>query len=728
LNFLTEGAETEIGERGINLSGGQKQRINLSRAVYSDADLFLLDDPFSAVDANVGKKLFQEVLSSDTGILKDKTRIVVTNNQGILPSFDNIIVLNNGTVSAVGSYEYLLQTNCEFVKHFSVKPSQEENRHTKVAEKNVNKEARKLLKKSLQEEEITNGKLSSLLSLSFLPKNYFVLFVLGHVATQLLRGASNYWLSVPSELKTINKLGWMSIYAWLGIFQGFSVFFSSTYLTKCILEISTKLHENFLARLLCSPMSFFETTPSGRVINRFSNDMNIVDEILAQTLSHLVQRFMELAASILTIVAVIPSFLFITVPVSFLYYLIQRLYTPVCHQVRRLYSTTSSPIFLLLNEALSGVSTVRAYGAERRFAEEFERRIDMNIGCYNVILAANRWLAVGLQFCGTVFVSSVALIAVIKRDSVNPALIGLALSYTANIKQILEMCVRESADIGNNVSAVERIAQYSDFPRESVWKGARDLTNWPQKGRIDFEDYSTTYRRGLKNVLENISFTIYPREKIGVVGRTGAGKSSLSMALFRILESTEGCIKIDDIDISSIGLHDLRSKITVMPQEPVLFTGTIRSNIDPFNEKSDQELWEVLEQSNLRNFIKDLKQGLQTHVFEGGDNFSVGQKQMICLSRALLRKSKILVLDEATAAVDMETDSMIQQTIRSSLFIDSTVITIAHRIHTIMKSDRILVLDKGKVAEFDKPNTLLADPSSLFSQLYRSAAFAENFF
>lgn len=359
---------------------------------------------------------------------------------------------------------------------------------------------------------------------------------------------------------------------------------------------------------------------------------------------------------------------------------------------------------------------------KKRFITESENRVDENNICYFPSVIANRWLAIRLEFVGNCIVFFACLFAVIGRDTLTAGIVGLSITYALNVTQTLNWLVRMTTELETNIVAVERVKEYTEIPTEAAWeiKDKKPDQSWPDKGCVEFRDYGVRYREGLDLVLKGISCKIEPTEKIGIVGRTGAGKSSLTLALFRILEKAQGSIIVDDVDISTIGLHDLRSKITIIPQDPVLFSGTLRMNIDPFQAYTDEELWKALEHAHLKTFVISLPQGLQHECSEGGENLSVGQRQLVCLARALLRKTKILVLDEATAAVDLETDDLIQKTIRTE-FSNSTILTIAHRLNTIMDYTRVMVLDIGRIKEFDSPNNLLKDTNSIFYGMAKDA-------
>lgn len=412
----------------------------------------------------------------------------------------------------------------------------------------------------------------------------------------------------------------------------------------------------------------------------------------------------------------------VIIPIGFIYYFIQKFYISTSRQLKRLESVTRSPIYSHFSETLAGVNTIRAYKAEKKFLQISNNFVDSNHCYFYPSNVSNRWLAIRLEFCGNCIVFFAALFAVMGRDDLNPGSVGLSVSYALSITATLNWLVRMSSELETNIVSVERMAEYTRAEREAEWEieHNRPTSYWPTSGEVTFDRYSTRYRPGLDLVLKNICCQIKSGEKVGIVGRTGAGKSSLTLSLFRIIEGISGSIIIDDIDISKIGLHDLRSKLTIIPQDPVLFSGTLRMNLDPFNKYSDEEVWTALEHSHLKTYVSSLESGLQHKISEGGENLSVGQRQLICLARALLRKTKVLVLDEATAAIDLETDDLIQTTIREE-FADCTILTIAHRLNTIMDYNRVLVLDQGTIKEFDRPESLLQNKESIFYGMAKDA-------
>lgn len=430
-------------------------------------------------------------------------------------------------------------------------------------------------------------------------------------------------------------------------------------------------------------------------------------------------------------------------------YLLPTILLKIFQRIEKIDSVSRSPIYANFQESLNGVNTIRAYDQTSRFRFLNELRVDKNMKAYHPSINANRWLAVRLEFLGSVIILGAAGFAIftLKSGTLSAGLVGLSVSYSLQITQSLNWIVRMTVDVETNIVSVERILEYSRLELEApeIIEEKRPSPSWPQNGQIEFKNYSTRYRPELDLVLKNINLSIQAKEKIGIVGRTGAGKSSLTLALFRIIEAAEGNITIDEINTSTIGLKDLRQKLSIIPQDSQVFEGSIRSNLDPFNKFTDDEIWKALELSHLKTHVlkmfkehqdeynsaddktgkEELFDALQVKLSEGGSNLSVGQRQLMCLARALLIPSHILVLDEATAAVDVETDQVLQTTIRSE-FKNRTILTIAHRINTILDSDKVIVLDKGEVAEFNTPKELLKNKESLFYSLCKQGGFIKD--
>ncbi|KAI4095607.1 MAG: hypothetical protein LQ344_001538 [Seirophora lacunosa] len=508
----------------------------------------------------------------------------------------------------------------------------------------------------------------------------------------------------------------------------------------CSVEASRKLHERMAHAIFRSPMSFFETTPTGRILNRFSSDIYRVDEVLARTFNMLFVNTARALYTLVLIAASTPAFVALILPLGGVYLYIQQYYLRTSRELKRLDSISRSPIYAHFQESLGGMTTIRAYRQQQRFALENEWRVDENLRAYFPSINANRWLAVRLEFIGSFIIlaaASFAIISVSTGSGLSAGMVGLAMSYALQITQSLNWIVRQTVEVETNIVSVERVLEYARLPSEAPERISKNKPKigWPAHGAVEITNYSTRYRPGLDLVLKDINLDIRAHEKIGVVGRTGAGKSSLTLALFRIIEPVRGKMSIDGLNTSTIGLRDLRSRLAIIPQDAALFEGSVRDNLDPGHVHDDSDLWSVLEHARLKEHVWRMEGRLDARIHEGGSNLSSGQRQLISLARALLTPTNILVLDEATvspggaraqAAVDVETDAMIQSTLRSSMFRDRTVITIAHRINTILDSDRIVVLDHGSVAEFDSPSALMGR-KGLFYELVREAGLLDAF-
>eukprot|EP00095_Tigriopus_kingsejongensis_P007287 maker-scaffold313_size211302-snap-gene-0.9 protein:Tk07287 transcript:maker-scaffold313_size211302-snap-gene-0.9-mRNA-1 annotation:"multidrug resistance-associated protein 1 isoform x4" len=541
---------------------------------------------------------------------------------------------------------------------------------------------------------------------------------------------SSIWLSrwsidpLASTDTSVRNM-YLGVYGVLGLFQAVFIMAGTVFISIACLNAAITMHATMLQRILRSPMSFFDTTPLGRILNRFSKDIDIIDITIPQILRSLLVQILTVVGTIFIICFANPIFIAIIIPVFIIYYFVQKFYVATARQVKRLESITRSPIYSHFGETISGAPTIRAYGVTEKFIGENEAKIDINQECYYPTFVSSRWLSIRLECIGNLIILFAALFTVLSRDKLDPGLVGLTLSYALTITNSMSFLVSMTSEIETNMVGVERVREYQEIPTEAALEMPEQdpPPGWPKYGVVRFADYQTRYRKGLDLVLKGIDCHIQSGEKIGIVGRTGAGKSSLTLGLFRIIESAGGAIIIDDQDIGLMGLHRLRSRLTIIPQDPVLFSGSLRMNLDPFNKYSDQDLWTALDHAHLKAYVSNLPKALHFEVNEGGENLSVGQRQLVCLARALLRKTKVLILDEATAAVDLETDDLIQATIRTE-FSDCTVLTIAHRLNTIMDSSKVIVLDAGKVIEFDTPGKLLKNKQSVFYGMVNEAGLA----
>ncbi|XP_015838719.2 multidrug resistance-associated protein 1 isoform X5 [Tribolium castaneum] len=790
--MLPAGDQTEIGEKGINLSGGQKQRVSLARAVYANSDIYFLDDPLSAVDSHVGKHIFDKVIGPE-GLLRHKTRVLVTHGITYLPQTDKIIVLKDGEVSEGGTYQELLDKKGAFseflLQHINeVEEDEEEldvlksqlsgtavseeinkklSRHRSRVSESVSEtgsdqtslslqrqksvesadkslrhrsssveEAKKVKgEKLIEVEKAETGSVKWIVYKHYLKSIGVFLTVATILLNMLFQGfsiGSNVWLGVWADDDTVvvdnvtdtgKRDFYLGIYGALGIGQAITICSSELNLTIASLNAASEIHKGLLLNIFRQPMSFFELVPVGRILSRFSKDLSGVDEELPFNCYEVIESTCIVLGTLVVISVSTPIFIAVIVPIGILYYFIQRFYVATSRQLKRLESVSRSPIYSHFGETITGVQAIRAFREQDRFIKESEHRVDVNQVCYYPSIISNRWLAVRLEMIGNLIIFFAALFSVLGRDeSQNAGLVGLSVTYSLQITQTLNWLVRMTSDVETNIVAVERIKEYGEAPQEAPWEipNKAPSPQWPENGTVQFNKYAVRYRPGLDLVLKGVNFSINGGEKVGIVGRTGAGKSSLTLALFRIIEAAEGEILIDGVNIADLGLHTLRSRLTIIPQDAVLFSGTLRMNLDPFDKHSDEEVWKALEHAHLKSFVKGLTAGLHHEVTEGGENLSVGQRQLICLSRALLRKTKVLILDEATAAVDLETDDLIQKTIRSE-FKNCTVLTIAHRLNTIMDSDRVVVLDNGRIVEFDSPSNLLKQQQSIFYSMCKDA-------
>uniref|UniRef100_A0AAZ3RUT3 ABC-type glutathione-S-conjugate transporter n=1 Tax=Oncorhynchus tshawytscha TaxID=74940 RepID=A0AAZ3RUT3_ONCTS len=746
LEILPAGDGTEIGEKGLNLSGGQKQRVSLARAVYRKADVYLLDDPLSAVDTHVGQHIFERVFGAE-GLLKDQTRVLVTHGLSFLPQADLILVLVEGEITEMGSYLELMARDgafAEFIRLFAGNERKERShrgeerdgthstgcnhlviKHIQTMEAISDTEDQKqeVLGKLTEADKANTGRVSSTMYVEYFRTIGLALIipiVFLYAFQQAASLAYNYWLSVWADDPIINgtqidtdlKLG---VFGALGFAQGVSIFGTTVAISLGGIIASRHLHLDLLNNVLRSPMAFFEVTPSGNLLNRFSKEVDAIDCMIPDGLKMMLGYLFKLLEVCIIVLVAMPFAGVVLLPLTLLYAFIQSFYVATSCQLRRLEAVSRSPIYTHFNETVQGASVVRAFSEQERFILQANGRIDHNQTAYFPRFVATRWLAVNLEFLGNLLVLAAATLAVMGRDTLSPGIVGLAVSHSLQVTGILSWIVRSWTDVENNIVSVERVKEYADTPKEAPWtiEGSMLPLAWPTHGTIELEEYGLQYRKGLDWALKGISLSIQEKEKVGIVGRTGAGKSSLALGIFRILEAAKGEIYIDGINIAQIGLHELRSRITIIPQDPVLFSGSLRMNLDPFDGYSDEEVWRALELSHLKSFVSCLPDKLNHECSEGGENLSLGQRQLVCLARALLRKTKILVLDEATAAVDLETDNLIQSTIRTQ-FDDCTVLTIAHRLNTIMDYTRVIVMDRGLITEMDSPSNLISERGQFY--------------
>ncbi|CAB1327868.1 unnamed protein product [Coregonus sp. 'balchen'] len=768
MELLPDGDLTVIGDRGATLSGGQKARVNLARAVYQDADIYLLDDPLSAVDAEVGRHLFEQCIC---GILKNKPRILVTHQLQYLQAADQILVLKEGHMVARGTYSELQRSGVDFTS--LLKRDEEEGPQAPGAETESRSPRSRTLSQNsvvshtssirsvkdgteqlpaepvqtVAEESRSEGTIGVGLYVKYLKAGANILVLIGVLLLQFLAQAAYilqdwwlaYWAGEQEKLNVngtviiqngVNVTEELNLDFYLGIYAGLTGatlifgFARSLVMFNLLVKAAQSLHNRMFNSILRTPVRFFDINPIGRVLNRFSKDIGQLDSALPWTFVDFIQIFLQIIGVVAVAASVIPWILIPLVPLIIIFLFLRRYFLQTSRDVKRLESTTRSPVFSHLSSSLQGLWTIRAFRAEERFQNTFDAYQDLHSESWFLFLVTSRWFAVRLDGMCAIFVTITAFGCLLLRDQVEAGSVGLALSYAVTLMGMFQWGVRQSAEVENMMTSVERVVEYTELESEAPWETQkRPPPEWPSQGLITFDRVSFSYSSDGPVVLKDMKAMFRPKEKVGIVGRTGAGKSSLVSALFRLAEP-EGRIYIDGVLTSEIGLHDLRQKMSIIPQDPVLFTGTMRKNLDPFSQHTDEDLWNALQEVQLKSVVEELPNKMETVLAESGSNFSVGQRQLVCLARAVLRKNRILIIDEATANVDPRTDELIQKTIRDK-FRECTVLTIAHRLNTIIDSDRILVLDAGQIHAYDEPYTLLQNHDGIFFKMVQQTGRQE---
>ncbi|KAJ1702897.1 hypothetical protein LUZ63_002676 [Rhynchospora breviuscula] len=754
LELFANGDLTEIGERGINMSGGQKQRIQIARAVYQDADIYILDDPFSAVDAHTGSQLFKDCLM---GILKEKTILYVTHQVEFLPYADLIIVMQDGRISQAGNFKELLQQNIGFEalvgahsqalesilnaessSRLSSMSSECNSESTSDQFQSINKQESQhdLSEDSTQkgrltqEEEREKGAIGKTVYWAYMTAvkggALIPVIVLAQLLFQSLQVASNYWIAWASPptaaAKPVVGMGILFlVYTLLSFGSSLCVLARALLICMVGLHTSDKFFKNMLRCILRAPMLFFDSTPTGRILNRASNDQSVLDLEISGRLGWCAFAIIQIMATVGVMSQIAWPVFAIFVPVTLICFWYQRYYIPTARELARLSEIQRAPILHHFAESLTGAATIRAFDQEDRFSKSNLSRINSHSKPWFHNISAMEWLSFRLNLLSNfIFAFSLVLLISLPEGFINPSIAGLAVTYALNLNSQLATIIWNICNTENKMISVERILQYSRIPSEAPLEieDSRPPNKWPENGTINIQNLEVRYAEHLPSVLRGVSCIVPGKKRVGVVGRTGSGKSTFIQALFRLVEARRGTIEIDSVDIFKIGLHDLRSRLSIIPQEPTLFEGTVRGNLDPLNEYSDDAIWKALDKCQLGDLIRRCEKKLDSSVVENGENWSVGQRQLFCLGRVLLKRSNILVLDEATASVDSATDGIIQETIRKE-FRDCTVLTIAHRIHTVIDSDLILVLSQGRVLEYDTPSKLLEREDSAFSKLIK---------
>ncbi|KAK0199743.1 multidrug resistance-associated ABC transporter [Desarmillaria ectypa] len=739
LAMLPQGEETEIGEKGINLSGGQKARVSLARVAYSPSDIVLLDDPLSAVDAYVGKAILDNCLLK--GPLASKTRILVTHALHVLDKVDYIYVVDEGVIKEHGTFANLMDNSVIFSRIMEEYGTTEIEEDTPELEKidaidiktekaNTMKDKKGVL---MQTEERYTG------SVAWTTYRDYLRFAGGIIWAPILLSllvlnqcsqvGSNLFLGfwTGESIHGFTQGQYMAVYAGLGVSQAVFTFLVTAGFAMAALIASLSLFKTALTRVLRSPVSFFDTTPVGRILSRLSKDQDTLDNELATILAQFLNTFSSVIGTIALVFYTFPLLGIIFGPMIVLYYLVSMYYRRTSVETKRLDSLMRSALYSSYSETLTGLATIRAFREQDRSVRSAEYGLDLENRAYYMTISIQRWLSVRLDIFGNILILGIALFAAGYRNTVNPSKIGVVLTYTLNITQIFSDMVAQFAQNEQNMNAVERVLVYTELPSEGNGISPDEPSaEWPEKGTICFEDVDLAYREGLPLVLHRVSFKINPGEKVGIVGRTGAGKSSLLQALFRIVELQGGRIEIDGYDISKVELDTLRGRLALVPQDTTMFLGTLRDNLDPQGSRTDAELISVLQRAwllppdGVKDPVAEAKFSLDATVGDEGSNFSAGEKQLLALGRALVKNSRIIILDEATSSVDVETDAKLQRTIQTE-FSSSTVLCIAHRLNTIAYYDRIMVMDAGEVAEFDTVMNLFDKEDSIFRSLCNEA-------
>ena len=725
LEMLPASDLTEIGERGITVSGGQKQRLNIARAIYFNSDIVLMDDPLSAVDAHVGRHIFDKAIC---GLLKDKCRILATHQLHVLSRCDRIIWMQEGHIETIDTFDNLIKHNEAFQKLMASTAQEEETEaqqevnEDEVEDEKKDAKKRKKVKKAaalMQQEERAVKSVpwsvygAYIKASGSILNGPAVLFLL--VISQCANIATSLWLSYwVSNVFGLSTGAYIGVYAALGVVQAVLMFSFSVSLSILGTTASRIMLNKAMTRVLRAPMSFFDTTPLGRITNRFSKDVDIMDNNLTDAMR---MYFFTLAMiiSVFTLIIVFFHYFAIALGPLFLMFLFSAsYYRASAREMKRHESVLRSVVFARFSEAVSGTASIRAYGLQDHFIKGLRDAVDEMNAAYYLTFSNQRWLSVRLDVIGNLLVFTTGILVVTSRFNVSPSIAGLVLSYILSIVQMIQFTVRQLAEVENAMNATERIHYYgTQLETEPPLHLTPVPDSWPSQGGITFTNVQMRYRPSLPLVLQGFDLQIQPGERIGIVGRTGAGKSSIMSTLFRLVDLAEGRIGIDGIDIATVGLQDLRSRLAIIPQDPTLFRGTIRSNLDPFNQHTDLDLWSALRQSDLvdPDTGPDDARALHSRIHldglveEEGLNFSLGQRQLMALARALVRGSQIIVCDEATSSVDMETDAKIQRTMATA-FKGKTVLCIAHRLKTIIGYDRICVMDQGRIVELDAPLAL----------------------
>ncbi|KAI5660400.1 hypothetical protein M9H77_29193 [Catharanthus roseus] len=740
ISLMMGGDMACIGEKGLNLSGGQRARLALARAIYCGSEIYMLDDVLSAVDAHVASSILNNAILGP--LMNQQTRILCTHNIQAIYAADVVVEMDKGRVKWVGS-----PSNLTVSSYLALPSIDNLNGSSEVHKKVIRSAVASETIEEVQEQDHLNlleavqetieaetrkeGKVELIVYKNYAAfAGWFITIAtcFSAIFMQASRNGNDLWLSYWVDTTGSSQKNFSTTF-YLVILCLFCFVNSSLTLVRAFsfayggLRAAKVVHDQMLNRLINATVSFYDQTPTGRILNRFSSDLYTIDDSLPFILNILLANFVGLLGIAIVLSYVQVLFLLLLLPFWYIYSKIQFYYRSTSRELRRLDSVSRSPIYASFTETLDGASTIRAFKSEDFFLFRFIQHITLYQRTSYSEVTASLWLSLRLQLLAAFIVSFVAVMAVIgahKHLPINlgtPGLVGLALSYAAPIVSLLGSFLTSFTETEKEMVSVERVLQYMDIPQEEV--GMLIEHNWPSHGEIQFQNVTLRYMPSLPAALHDVSFTISGGTQVGVIGRTGAGKSSILNALFRLNSITGGRILVDDVDISIVSLRHLRSQLAVVPQSPFLFKASLRANLDPFKEKDDADIWNVLKKCHVKEEVEALG-GLDIEVKESGTSFSVGQRQLLCLARALLKSSKVLCLDECTANIDTQTASKLQNAIANECR-GTTVITIAHRISTVLNMDNILILDQGILVEQGNPNVLLQDDSSLFSSFFRAS-------
>uniref|UniRef100_A0A8D0CNF4 ATP-binding cassette, sub-family C (CFTR/MRP), member 8 n=1 Tax=Sander lucioperca TaxID=283035 RepID=A0A8D0CNF4_SANLU len=768
IDILPQGDQTEIGERGIILSGGQKQRISVARALYQQTHVVFLDDPFSALDIHLSDHLMQDGLLK---LLREEKRtvVLVTHKLQYLPHADWIIAMKDGTIQTEGTLKDIQNSEPELFEQWKTLMHRQDQEFETVINTRTANAHRKNLRRAMysrdaarteedEEEESLESDDDDDLSqvmrqratipwrscgtyLSSAGVLLLILLLLSQLLKHSLMVAIDYWLAhwtshvIAAKMVTTARnctvqgcgfshswyLSVFSVLCCLGIIL---CLFTSVAVEWTGLKVAKELHHDLLNKIILAPMRLFETTPLGSILNRFSTDTNTIDQHIPTTLECLSRSTLLCVSALGVICYVTPVFLIALLPLAVTCYFIQKYFRVASRDLQQLEDSTQLPLLCHFSETVEGLTTIRALRYEPRFRQRLLQYTDANNIASLFLTAANRWLEVRMEYIGAcvVLVAAVASITNSLYNQLSTGLVGLGLTYALMVSNYMNWMVRNLADMEVQLGSVKRINGLLKTEPEN-YEGLLTVSQvpdgWPREGEIKIQNLSVRYDATLKPVLKNVNAHINPGQKVGICGRTGSGKSSFSLAFFRMVDMFEGRIVIDDIDISKLPLQTLRSRLSIILQDPILFSGAIRFNLDPEMKATDEMLWEALEIAQLKPVVKSLPGGLDAMVTEGGENFSQGQRQLFCLARAFVRKSSILIMDEATASIDMATESILQKVVMTA-FADRTVVTIAHRVHTILNADLVIVMKRGMILEYDRPEALLDKDDSVFTSFVRA--------